>query len=287
MSSGLSFLATLRAASEERPMPALGLARAANAAAVLWLAAIAAAGLAASLPGVPALPEPLAALVPGAAFACAIAIVLPALALACGAAIAPLVARMGWLHAIVGRPLESLTVVPGVALVALILAVGGTSMTALLVALFVALLPSVIRHMRLAAIDLHDEPWMEEARAMGVPRSTILRRHVLPTLATEARGLAPRLAIRVLLIEAVLSAALSSVMGNSSAWLDAGWPGASWGASWGAMMARAPDPAAMMAPALALTLTLLALSRLALVARRHQRAAARRRLGAIWTGLLP
>jgi peptide/nickel transport system permease protein len=277
MSAGLSFLATLRAASEERPMPARGLSRAGNGVAILWLALVASAGIAAASGLAGQWPAEFAPLARGAALACAVAILPPLLAMLAGAGFGLATARSGWLHALVGRPVEALTVVPGMVLVALLIALGGAGTATLLAALSVALFPSVLRHMRLAVRDLHEEPWLEEARACGVPRFALLRRHVLPALLDETRALLPRLAIRALLIEATLAAGLTGA-GHTLAWT---------GQSWSGLMARAPDPAALLVPALALTLTLLALSRLALVARRHQQPGARRRLGALWTGSLP
>lgn len=288
MSAGLSFLSTLRAASEDRPMPALGLARLGNILAVTWLGAVVAAGLA-TAGGVSIWPGMPPGLLHGAALASTVAILPPLAALLAGSLLGLAGARSGWLRALIGRPLEWLTVLPGLVLAALVLAIGGTGSVSLLLALFVTLLPPVSRHMRLAARDIGEEPWIEEARALGMSPRVMLRRHVLPALLAEARGLAPRLAIRALLIESALAAGLAAAFsGPQVLWRDTAWPGLSWpGLSWAASIARAPDSEALLAPAVALTLTLLALARLALVARRHQEAKARRRLGAVWTGLLP
>jgi ABC-type dipeptide/oligopeptide/nickel transport system permease subunit len=284
MSAGLSFLSTLRAASEDRPMPALGLARLGNLFAVTWLGAVAGAGLATVGGGVSIWPGLPPGLLHGAALASTVAILPPLAALFAGSLLGLAAARSGWLQALVGRPLEWLTVLPGLVLAALVLAIGGAGGVSLLLALIVTLLPPVSRHMRLAARDIGEEPWMEEAHALGMPPRVMLRRHVLPALLAEARGLAPRLAIRALLVESALSAGLAAAFsGPQALWRDTAWPGLSWGAA----IARAPDTEALLAPAVALTLTLLALARLALVARRHQEAKARRRLGAVWTGLLP
>ena len=159
----------------------------------------------------------------------------------------------GWWDGLTTRLSEVLMMFPGVMLIALVRAIWPQPSVGLwVVALAMVRVPEVARLTRAEVLRLSCAEFIVAARAMGASPSRLLWRHAGPHLGSALAVSAMFSMVSIVLIDAALS-----VLGLGQAW---------GGSSWGALIAQAVDagyPDGAIAPAAALTVTLLALGVLA------------------------
>ncbi|GGH48573.1 dipeptide/oligopeptide/nickel ABC transporter permease/ATP-binding protein [Microbacterium album] len=85
-----------------------------------------------------------------------------------------------WLDAAVVRTGEIVMAIPSIAVLLMVLAFFGQSMTWVMVALGLLSSPAVIRVVRSAAITVSEEPYIDAAKVAGLRTVSIVRRHILP-----------------------------------------------------------------------------------------------------------
>jgi peptide/nickel transport system permease protein len=78
------------------------------------------------------------------------------------------------------RIMDGLMAFPGIILAIALMASLGPSVMNVIVALGVVYVPRVARIVRASVLVIRETPYVEAARALGVPDFTVLRRHVLP-----------------------------------------------------------------------------------------------------------
>src|SRR6202007_254545 len=78
------------------------------------------------------------------------------------------------------RIMDGLMAFPGIVLAIALMASLGPSVANVIVALGVVQVPRVARIVRGSVLVIRETPYVEAARALGVPDFTVLRRHVLP-----------------------------------------------------------------------------------------------------------
>jgi peptide/nickel transport system permease protein len=78
------------------------------------------------------------------------------------------------------RVMDGLMAFPGIILAIALMASLGPSVVNVIVALGVVYVPRVARIVRGSVLVIRETPYVEAARALGVPDHTVLRRHVLP-----------------------------------------------------------------------------------------------------------
>jgi len=78
------------------------------------------------------------------------------------------------------RIMDGLMAFPGIILAIALMASLGPSVTNVIVALGVVYVPRVARIVRGSVLVIRETPYVEAARALGVPDFTVLRRHILP-----------------------------------------------------------------------------------------------------------
>jgi peptide/nickel transport system permease protein len=151
----------------------------------------------------------------------------------------------------VGFATDSLMAFPGVLLALALLTVIGPHQGGVVLALGLALLPTVVRVVRASTLSVRRNDYVEAALAMGRPHAAILLRHVLPNIASPLVVLAASLVGVALLAESAL------------AFLGLGVPPPR--PTWGGMLAEARpylDKATWLAvfPGLAISIALLAVN---------------------------
>ncbi len=85
-----------------------------------------------------------------------------------------------WLDATVVRVGEIVMAIPSIAVLLMVLAFFGQSMTWVMVAFGLLAAPSVTRVVRSAAIGVSEEPYIDAAKVSGLRTLSIVRRHILP-----------------------------------------------------------------------------------------------------------
>ncbi|MEM6486602.1 MAG: ABC transporter permease, partial [Pseudomonadota bacterium] len=100
---------------------------------------------------------------------------------------------------------EALVAFPALLLVLLFLSITGPSMSAVIAALAVASLPTVIRVTRASVLSLREQQFVEAAWIAGSGRFFVLTRHLLPNCISPLSILVTSMFATVLLIESALS----------------------------------------------------------------------------------
>lgn len=161
--------------------------------------------------------------------------------------------RGGWTDSLVMRLSDVILAVPGLLLALALAAILPPGPVSLAFAIGFAGWPGFARLARAETRVVAGSSFVEAARLAGLPEARIWRRHVWPSV----RG--------ALLIQAAFALAGAITVESSLAFLGLGDPA---GASWGALLAEGmrylrSAPWLILAPAVALSATVLALQRLA------------------------
>lgn len=157
----------------------------------------------------------------------------------------------GWLGALFSRISDGLQSLPPLILAIAIVGILGPSLTNSMIAVGIVLAPPVFRLARGAAESVATETYIEACRALGCSNWQLLWRHVLPNASSP------------LLVQLAFSAGVAIVAEASLSFLGLGVQPPQ--TSWGSMLRDAFDhvyefPAALVAPALMIVGTVLALS---------------------------
>lgn len=125
----------------------------------------------------------------------------------------------GWADALISRATDALLAVPFLILAIALAAALGPSLTNAMIAIGLSQVPIFVRLTRGQVLAVKTEDFVEGARAVGVPNSLILLRHVTPNI------LAP------LLVQATLTVATAIIAEASLSFLGLGQqpPAPSWG----------------------------------------------------------
>ena len=156
-----------------------------------------------------------------------------------------------FLDAIVMRLVDCLVAVPDILLALIVISLAGSGTFNVLLAVGVASIPGYARIIRAQAHQVKVAPYIESARTLGLSWGQVASRHVLPN---AFRPLVPVIALRI-------GGAIGAGAGLSFLGLGAQPPAA----EWGAMISTGRnflvnDPFLVLWPALAVTLTVLAVS---------------------------
>ncbi|GHE79203.1 peptide ABC transporter permease [Amycolatopsis deserti] len=111
----------------------------------------------------------------------------------------------GWADAILARGIDVLLAFPGILLVIVIAGAFERSVLVVVAALSVTGWISFARVTRAVTLSLRERAWVDAARVMGVPRRSIIVRHVLPFAAGPVVAMATLEFALVVLAEAGLS----------------------------------------------------------------------------------
>ena len=158
--------------------------------------------------------------------------------------------RGGWLDACVMRVVDLMLAFPSVLLaVAIAAALGESSLTTVILAVGIVLVPQFIRQVRAAVLQVRNLEYVAAARAIGAGEATILWRTVLPNC------LAP------ILVLATLSTGIAILDAAGLSFLGLGPPETS--PEWGVMLTKAfrylrhAEQWILLPPGLAISLTVL------------------------------
>lgn len=111
----------------------------------------------------------------------------------------------GWTDGVLARVIDVLLAFPGILLVIVIAGAFDRSVLVVVVALSVTGWISFARVTRSVALSLRERAWVDAARVMGVSRTSIIARHVLPFAAGPVVAMATLEFALVVLAEAGLS----------------------------------------------------------------------------------
>jgi len=86
----------------------------------------------------------------------------------------------GWVDLVVQRFTDVLLSFPGILLALALVAGLGVGLRNVIIAVGVSSIPAFVRLSRASALSIRELPYVEAARALGVPPAVILARHVVP-----------------------------------------------------------------------------------------------------------
>jgi peptide/nickel transport system permease protein len=157
--------------------------------------------------------------------------------------------RGRWTGSVIMRAMDALFAFPPLTLALAVAALLGASTFTISVAIGIVFVPGFVRIIRAQVLAVREETYVEAARSVGVRSGRMLRRHVLPNVASP------------LIVQIAISFgyALLSEAGLSFLGFGVQPPNA----SWGSMLQSAysfvlQDPWAMIPPGVAIALTVLA-----------------------------
>ncbi len=152
---------------------------------------------------------------------------------------------------VVLRVIEALTAFPPIILAVAVVAVLGPGLTNAMLAVGILFAPRFARMARDATLQVREETFVEAARSMGLPRNTILRRHIVPHILSPLIVMASVLAGVAMIVEA----------GLSFVGLGATPPASSWGTVLsGAFRYTSNAPMLIVWPGLCIVVTVLCLN---------------------------
>ena len=112
---------------------------------------------------------------------------------------------LGWFDLITQRVLEMMQALPLLVLAIIMAAALGPSLHNTIIAIAIPLVPSVARVIRSNTLSLREQPFVEAAKAIGMPELRIAIRHVLPNTLSPLIVLATAQLGSAILVEATLS----------------------------------------------------------------------------------
>ena len=86
----------------------------------------------------------------------------------------------GWIDLLIQRFTDILLAFPGILLALALVAALGPGLKNVIVSVGITSIPSFIRLVRASALSIRELPYVEAARALGVPSLVIVMRHVIP-----------------------------------------------------------------------------------------------------------
>lgn len=185
----------------------------------------------------------------GARISLEVGVISVALAGVCGILLGLIAGyRGGWLDAILTLSMDVLNVFPSLVLAIALIAVLGSSIRNVFVAIAVTSIPGFMRITRGSVLAVRQTPYIEAATSVGVPTTRILFRHIFPN------------ATPPLIVHASLTFAYAVLAEASLAYLGLGNKPPS--PSWGSMLNSAygfleTDPWVSIFPGVAIMLTVL------------------------------
>ena len=112
---------------------------------------------------------------------------------------------LGWFDLITQRLLEMMQSLPLLVMALIMAAALGPSLQNTIVAIAIPLVPYVARVIRSSTLSLREQPFVEAAKAIGMPETRIAIRHVLPNTLSPLIVLATAQLGSAILVEATLS----------------------------------------------------------------------------------
>ena len=111
-----------------------------------------------------------------------------------------------WLDAIVMRIMDGLMSIPAILLaIALVSLSRGAGLRTVILAIVIPEVPRVVRLVRSVVLSVREEPYVEAARALGVPTPALLARHVLPSTVAPLVVQGTFVCASAIVVEAILS----------------------------------------------------------------------------------
>ncbi len=111
-----------------------------------------------------------------------------------------------WLDGIVMRIMDGLMSIPAILLaIALVSLSRGAGLGTVILAIVIPEVPRVVRLVRSVVLSIREEPYVEAARALGLPTPAVLARHVLPNTIAPLVVQGTFVCASAILVEAILS----------------------------------------------------------------------------------
>jgi len=111
-----------------------------------------------------------------------------------------------WLDGIVMRIMDGLMSIPAILLaIALVSLSRGAGLGTVILAILIPEVPRVVRLVRSVVLSIREEPYVEAARALGLPTPAVLARHVLPNTIAPVIVQGTFVCASAILVEAILS----------------------------------------------------------------------------------
>jgi peptide/nickel transport system permease protein len=154
----------------------------------------------------------------------------------------------GLTDAVLSRTNDAIMSVPNIMLALTVVTVFGPGLTHAMIAIGIIFIPRTYRVMRAAAHEVHNQPYVEAARVIGCRRRRVLLAHVLPN------ALSPL----VVVITVSVGTAILAESGLSFLGLGVQAPTSSWGGMLAAASKRLDLKYLLIAPGVALAITVAA-----------------------------
>lgn len=141
----------------------------------------------------------------GARVSLIIGVSVAALSVAIGLALGVIAGYFRWLDGLVMRIMDGLMAIPAILLAIALVSLSGAGLTAVVIAITIPQVPTVVRLVRSIVLMIREEPYVEAAISVGTPTLKVLWRHVLPNTFAPLIVQATFLCGSAILLEAILS----------------------------------------------------------------------------------
>ncbi|MFD2238278.1 ABC transporter permease [Aureimonas populi] len=110
-----------------------------------------------------------------------------------------------WLDAVLMRVMDGLMAIPGILLAIAVVALAGSSILTVMIAITIPEVPRVVRLVRSVVLSAREEPYVEAAIALGTSLPRIMVRHLMPNTLAPLIIQGTYIAASAILTEAILS----------------------------------------------------------------------------------
>jgi peptide/nickel transport system permease protein len=141
----------------------------------------------------------------GAQISLVIGLTVAALSVAIGLAFGLIAGYIRGIDPIIMRVMDGLMAIPSILLAIMLVAISGSSVFTVVVAITVPEIPRVVRLVRGVVLSIREEPYVEAAIGSGTRLPAILRRHVLPNTIAPLIVQATYVCASAIILEAYLS----------------------------------------------------------------------------------
>jgi peptide/nickel transport system permease protein len=141
----------------------------------------------------------------GAQISLVIGLTVAALSVVIGLAFGLIAGYIRGLDPIIMRVMDGLMAIPSILLAIMLVAISGSSVFTVVVAITVPEIPRVVRLVRGVVLSIREEPYVEAAIGSGTRLPAILRRHVLPNTIAPLIVQATYVCASAIILEAYLS----------------------------------------------------------------------------------
>ena len=141
----------------------------------------------------------------GARISLVVGVTVALISVAIGLVVGVVAGYIRWLDQLVMRVMDGLMAIPAILLAIALVSLSRAGLGTVILAIVIPEVPRAVRLVRSVVLSLREEPYVEAARALGVPTPSLLVRHIVPNTIAPLVVQGTYVCASAMLVEAILS----------------------------------------------------------------------------------